>query len=259
MIDRRALLIASPESGYTPVYGTLADLAGWRSHLRSPTGGAWMPSEIRELVDPSPHAFRSAMTWANGADLACVFVGAHGYTHTDVFGVVHERVVVGREFHPTVSELIPWNARWGMTLIDACRDFRGTVSVSESGEKVAGLGEIGDPMQTHQHRQYFDALVSKVRPKQELGLSCAFNESATEDSSYGGYFSIGVRQVADLSPSSVPGARFGKSFRTCVNESATLVTRATGGDQHPQFRQTTNVGMGLPFAVAVTPAPYRYW
>lgn len=251
LLIRRALVIASPFSlPGAPLLGTRADLGGWVHRLSSLRGGAWLPSEIRTLVDPTAAQFRRGMDWVNDADIAYVFVAAHGASVTDRYGDQRDVVVLGQGFTTDVMELVPADVTWSFTLVDACREQ--SVRSKQAMTEVGGPGLVPRKrtvLQVLQHRQLFDALVRQVPPKHELALACSFDESAFEDADFGGYFSMAMRHAARLGRVR-PNYNAWLTTRDCFREAARVVRSRTGDEQAPIWRQTPGRS-SLPLAVAV--------
>lgn len=249
---RRALVIASPYAiSRRPLPGTLADLDGWERRLRSLRGGAWLSSEICSLIDPTPAEFRRAMRRIQEADVAYVFVSAHGATGTDVYGEVRNLVYLGRGYAVDLQELIPSRTTWSFTLVDACRNYSGTTK--QAMYEVGGLGGLPrrpDPLRVFQHRQLFDALVLQVPEKHELALACSFDESAIEDPDRGGYFSLAMRGAAHLGPVDY-GIEAWRTTHACFEDAAGAVEVGTRAEQQPLWFETPGIRRALPFAVAV--------
>lgn len=181
MPTRRAVLIAAPDTGSTPLEGARKDPKTIKDFLCSPYGGAWKESEIVELMNPNSTKVLSAVTAASSFDYVLIAFSGHGY-HPAGSDNSDSRIELS-DTYLSVSQLKPENQRH-LLVIDSCRQL--TVLTEErimlGVEKSARLAP--SPQRC---RQLYDDTISASAADSAVLYACSVNELAGETSA-GGIF-----------------------------------------------------------------------
>lgn len=182
-MKRLAILIGSGESKYGHLPGVEADLARFTDFFQSPFGGAWEPSELIVLRNPSRQKVSSTLvTSSAGTDYSIVVFSGHG-GHDKRSGT---SVVVNDDDEISVTQLASKAPRQ-LVLIDACR----TITSLDEGRSIrlsAMRKAARSATYVRSCRALYDQAVLAAEEGRSTVYSCSVNQAAGE-SAAGGHFS----------------------------------------------------------------------
>lgn len=185
-MTRQALLVASPNAGNQALPGARLDVENIKEYLLSTTGGAWEESEISTVLDPTKAQLDTALNKLRYVDYAFITFSGHGF-HSVGRSQSETRICLTRTEECSVQDINPRNNRH-FVVIDACRAI---VRIQLNEERSMNFSRANAMKYASRQdiRAAFDAAVMAAEMGRVVAYSCGINQSAGEDSTFGGVFS----------------------------------------------------------------------
>lgn len=249
-MSRGALIIGVPNArGHDHLPGALIDVSTWRSFLQTPNAGAWDPSEIVTLVDPTRVQVSTAVAMLRAKTFAFVAFSGHGCHLKPESGVGFDQLVLGDGSSISELDLNPGNGKTVLAL-DACRHVVLIKAFAERAIHTAGLGIAEDSSYRERCRVMFERLIEAATGGTCTVRGCSLDEAANEDSNDGGYFTFAMANEAGKWAIQMRASRTSGTLtlRDAFGLAATEVTRRDP-NQHP-VAQFGRRFVHFPFSVA---------
>lgn len=247
---RRALIIGVPNAvGEDPLPGAEIDIATWENFLLTDNAGAWEPSEITTLRNPTRQQVVSAITTLRSTDYSLITFSGHGCHLLPSKGAGFDSLVLGDGSTISEVDLNPGNGKT-MLIFDACRHVVPVPgALVKKAFDAAAFAERSESYRL-KCRLIFDVNIRAATSGTCTLRACSLNESADEDAQNGGFFTFA------LSDTAVSWARQRLASRTpgllTVKDSFDLATAwvvRRDPNQHP-IAQLGRRTVHFPFSVA---------
>jgi len=180
-MTRGALLIGNPGEKNTDNYceGVKIDIDNYKKYLMSPRGGSWDSGEIKILTRPSSLDLLLSMISLKKVDYSFIVFCGHGY---ETNGKIMLEMTTG---HSIEANELKKDAKKRTIILDSCRvEYIPQIlheSVFAANERFAA--------QRTNARMFFDEALRGCVDSVITINSCSFNETANENSQFGGYYS----------------------------------------------------------------------
>lgn len=223
-MKRCAILIQAPLSGANYLKGVAVDIACWRKHLKTLSGGAWLDEEIVLLKNPTKSSLLNALTLAKFADYSIVIFSGHGFVKKGPLGFPETWVYINDSANEedatfSVNKLNPGTPRCIIS-VDCCRKYIETSLLTESQRSFSNV----------ELRQYYRNLFDKQVLNCEKGCcriyGAKIGESANDDLS----FSQVLMKIAEIKGKE----NISSTVQECVNE-AIMAFMNIHPQQHPSY------------------------
>ena len=191
-MKRQALLITNPGEPGASNYceGVNRDAESYRAFLKATFGGAWYGHEIEHLPRPSVAQLRLALQKLRAADYGLVIFSGHGEYEASKKATVLE-LRSGEEIDS--AELRAGATRQTL-ILDCCR------AIAPESRRIAVYAEALEKRaedRTAECRRYYEERISDCASGLCILWGCSVGETAGDDKSRGGYYSLSLLDEAE--------------------------------------------------------------
>jgi hypothetical protein len=193
-MNRKAILIGSPNGPDPALPGVDVDLKDLTTYLQSIKGGAWDSSEISLLRNPSKKEVRSMLDTASHFDYVLITCSGHGDHHVrNDFDDTSFCINKAEEIY--ISEINPRNKRQ-LIVVDVCRKVV-LLKAEESRMFAAHEAAIYKFDEDRKNaRKMFDQAVLSCAEGRIVVYSCDKNQTAGDPGS-GGIFTQSLIKIGE--------------------------------------------------------------